>query len=186
MHLGRVGFDCFQHIDQRWQRLPLDLHKLKTILREIATFGGHRYLRLTDIAHLVYRNRVLYNRLCTESRQRTHHLGRIAASQDCVDARHLFGSAGIDTDDTGMSIGAAQHSSMEHTRQLHVVGILRSTREQIWILAPLDVFTNLCIVIGCCCHLCISFTAQTPVPDGTVVLEAIDWAALCTALIMCW
>src|SRR6266568_6776230 len=191
MYLWRIGLHCFQHIDQRWQRLPFDLHQFKGIFGNIATFGCHCNHRFTGITYLLNGNRVLDDRLCTESWQWTHHLGRIAASQDRVYARHLFGSAGVDADDAGVSIGTAQHSSMEHTRQLHVVGVLRSTREQIWILAPLDIFANPCIAIGCSYHSLSPLRCRGPiyrasVPDGTLALEAMDWAALCTASIICW
>src|SRR5215469_10712974 len=52
-----------------------------------------------------------------------------------------------------MCIGTAQHSSMKHTRQFNIISVLRSTREQIWILTALDIFTNPFIFIGSCCHI---------------------------------
>src|SRR6266487_5783135 len=115
MHLWRVRLHCLQHIDHRWQWLPLDLHQFKGILGNIATFSGHRNHRFTGIAYLLYGNRVLDDRLCTESWHWTHHPGRITASQDRVYAWHFFGSAGVNADNAGVSIGTAQHSSMEHT-----------------------------------------------------------------------
>ena len=107
MHLWRIRLHCFQHIDHWWQWLPLDLHEFQGILGDIATFGSHRDHCFSGIAHLVDSDCMLDDRLGTEGWQWIEPLGRLTASQYSMDARYLFGSAGIDPDDTGMSIGAA-------------------------------------------------------------------------------
>src|SRR6266487_3169678 len=66
MHLWRIRLHCFQHIDHRWQWLPLDLHEFQGILGDIATFGSHRDHCFSGIAHLVDSDCMLDDRLGTE------------------------------------------------------------------------------------------------------------------------
>src|SRR5579875_138561 len=107
MHLWRIRLHRFQYIDHRWQRIPLDLHQFQGILGDIATFGSYCYHCFPSVAHLVDSDGMLNDWLGTEGWQRIKHRSRLPAGQYSMNARQLFAGAGIDTDDTSMSIGTA-------------------------------------------------------------------------------
>src|SRR6266568_1342555 len=107
MHLWRIRLHGFQHIDHGWQWLTLHLYQFQGILSNIATLGSHGYHCLTGIAHLLYGNRVLDDRLGAKGWHRTNHLGRLTTCQYSIDAGQLLRSAGVYADNASMCIRTA-------------------------------------------------------------------------------
>src|SRR5438067_9316186 len=114
MHQWRIWLHSCYRINHRWQWLPFDMYQVQRVFRYIAILGSYRHDCFANVTDLIESNSTLDNRLGTESWYRINHFSRLTTSQHSINARQLFRSTGIDTDNAGMCVGATQYRSMKH------------------------------------------------------------------------
>ena len=95
MQQRRIRSDRYFGIDHDCERFVGDLDPIARVLRKVAVLGQNDYNRLTDIAHLLARQRIERRRvIILHPRRRPHRLDQIIQFLRGVngeDARHLGG-----------------------------------------------------------------------------------------------
>src|SRR5437764_13506975 len=150
MHQWRTWLHSCYRINHRWQWLPVDMYQVQRIFRCIAVLGSYRHDCFANVAHFIESNSTLDDWLGTEGGYWINHFSSLTTSQHSINARQLFRSTGIDADNTGMRIGAAQYSGMEHAGEFHIVGIDGSPHQQRRVFTTLDVLAD--PRVFSCCH----------------------------------
>ena len=124
-------------IDDRRQRIVLDLDQLAGVLGDVAALRHDGGDRLAHVAHLAHGDAVLRRRRTGEVRARPRHLRRLGAGHDAEHAGQRLGLRLVDAHDAGVGMGAAQHRGMRHVGQHYVVRISAGAGEQAGVLHPL-------------------------------------------------
>ena len=144
--LRRAGADRVLGVGHRRQRVVFDLDRLGGIARRGQGLGDDQRHRLADVAHLAerqHRPRRIVPRLAVAAHER-HRAGHVAETvgahvlsrSDEQHARHAPRRSRIDAFDMRMRHRRAQHESLRHPRQHHVVGIAALPGDEPQILMP--------------------------------------------------
>ena len=129
-------------VDDRSQRLVLDVYELEGVLGEVAVLGhdqGHRVAHEADIAggQDMGRDDGRLRRI-DRGPQRVDMAVQVLGGQHRVHAGRAGGRRGVQAPDAGPGEVASQERSVEHSRQANVVDVLTGARNQAAVLDPLD------------------------------------------------
>ena len=125
VHQRRIRFDGFEDIENRRQRLIIDLDKLERVLRSPPVHRGHRHHWIAGVANFFHGENRLVAKRRTEVRIHARHLRDLRAGQDDRDAVQRFSFSLVDPFDARVRIGAAQYGDVEHARHLDVADVQR-------------------------------------------------------------
>ncbi len=186
--LGHGGL----HVDDRRERLVVDLDVLERIGGLVAVAADHHRDAVADVARRVHRQRhvrrVLHVRRDRPgARQRAVLPLQVRAGERRDHAGLRERSGHVDARDARVRHGAAQHGHVEHAGQLHVVGPRRLARDQPRVLLaqhdPADGVAVAGVVeVGTLLDLLGDQTRVDLAHDPPPIAAA----AACTALTMFW
>src|SRR5690242_13327452 len=142
MHQRCIWLHSCYRINHRRQWLPFDMYQVQRIFRYIAILSSYRHDCFANVAHFIKSDSTLDNRFGTEGWHWINHFSSLTPSQHSINARELFGSTGINADDTGMRIRATQYSGMEHAGEFHIISIDGSPHQQCRVFTALDVLAD--------------------------------------------
>ena len=138
----RVRCQCRLRIEHHRQRLVLDVDQLGRVLGEVAGGRDHGRDRLADVAHAVDRQHApdagLRLRPRGDRRRERRQVEQILAGDDERDALHGTRPRGVDRDDAGVRVRAAQEGDVEGSRRLDVVEVGRAAGEEARVLDAHD------------------------------------------------
>ena len=143
MQLRRARFVRRHRIDDRGQRLVVDVDELERVVRLIRRFGDDDADDVADVADEVARAaavcRHLQVRVGQQPRAR-HRLQRVnfRAGEDGDDAGRALRARRVDACDARVCMRAAQHRGVHHVGQREIVGVGRRARDEPRIFAALE------------------------------------------------
>jgi hypothetical protein len=119
----RAGVQRMPGVDHRGQRLVLDVDQFQGVARRVAVVGDHERHLLTLEPHLVGGQHGL------PVPGQGGHPGQVPLGQGLAgdDGPHLgvrLGGQGVDGQDPGVRVRAAQHRAVQHAGQAHVVDVV--------------------------------------------------------------
>ena len=149
VQLRCVRLERALRIDDRRQRLVLDLDQVDRILGDVAVARHDRRHRLTDEAGLVGRHAVVAHRRGRDDGEGRRPLGDLPPSQTADHAVEGERLAEIDACDPGVGVRAAEDRRMMDVRNLEVVDERAAAGQQPRILMPRNALTD--PGTRCCC-----------------------------------
>jgi hypothetical protein len=132
-------------VDDDVERLEVDHHELGRVASELARLGDDRDDRLTDVAHLADRERVVLDASAGLGRNLEERVGEdrdLVARERPVDPRELERGADVDRDDPRMSVRRTEEMHIPHPVPLHVVEEGPLPLDEPAILLPRDALTD--------------------------------------------
>ncbi len=137
---GRLGFLRLAGVDDRRQRLVVDLDELGGVARELARLGHDGHDRLADVAHLADREREVLDVRAGHARdleERIRERRDLLAGQRPVDAVDRLGRRDVDAGDVRVRVRAAHEVEVAHSVPLDVVDEdALALQETLVLLAP--------------------------------------------------
>ena len=124
MEDGRARLLRLARVDERRQRLVLDLDELGRVARELARLGDDRDDGLADEAHLPEREGVVLDVAARHARDLEERIGErrdLLAGQRPVDALHRLGRGDVDARDVRVRVRRADEVEVAHPVPLDVV-----------------------------------------------------------------
>ena len=129
-----VPFQRFLQVHHGRQWVVGHIHAIQGVFGQITAFGHHHRHRIADVANLVFGQGVLKEPFQFMigahpygDGPRFHRLLDIPIGQHANHAFHGQRGAGIDGQDSGVSVGAAHDGRVEHVGQFHVIDELPLT-----------------------------------------------------------
>ena len=124
-----VGVQRLAGVDDRWQRLVLDVDQLERVARRVAVLGDDEGHLLALVAHLVGGQHRLH-----VGRQRRHP-GQLQAVEHragdhCLDLRVGLCRRRVDRHDAGVGVRAGEDRPVQHAGQLHVVEVVAAAAQE--------------------------------------------------------
>ena len=135
----RVAVHGGIEVHHRGQRPVFDLDQLERILGDVAVLGGDQRHRLTRIAHLVDRHRVVVDRHADRARDGPGRGRNVDSGDDSMHTGVRDGIRNVYRNDVGMGVGRAQQSRVAEPRhRLHVVDEARVAGKEGLVLLARD------------------------------------------------
>ena len=137
----RVGVLRLARVDERRQRLVVDLDELGRVARELARLGDDRDDRLADVAHLADREREVLDVRARRARDLEERIGErrdLLAGQRPVDAVDRLGRRDVDARDVRVRVRAAHEVEVAHPVPLDVVDEDALALQEALVLLALD------------------------------------------------
>ena len=138
---GAPGSCAFARVDERVERLVVDLDELGRVARELARLGDDRDDRLADEAHLADREREVLDVPAGHARDLEERIGErrdLLAGQRPVHAVHRLGRRHVDARDVRVRVRRAHEVDVAHPVPLDVVDEDALALQEALVLAPLD------------------------------------------------
>ena len=121
--------DAVPGIDHRGQQFVVHCDLVHPVSRRRRTFSDHDGHRLANVGRLILGQHRMGRRLhlvgiCIGAgRQILDDAREVGSGEHRRHSRNAGCLGGIDASNPGMGMGAAQHQSVQHTRQLQVVNV---------------------------------------------------------------
>ena len=137
-------------IDHHRQVCILDFDKIGRLGRSVSGIGNHGSYRCPDIMHPANRQTVDVGRFSAKGAgvQRVRNglapLFDISPGDSDAHAWVLLRRAGVDAENPGVGIGAADNGHIAHVRQTHVCGVLSLAGDEPGIQDATDRTTDIC------------------------------------------
>ena len=127
MHSGRTLLESILHVDDRGERLVVDLDGVECVGRGVLGVGDHDGDAVAHVADLVDRERVEGRHLDVvgdrpDTRDRAVEVAELLGAVRRHDVRAIQGRGDVDVGDLGVCHGAAQDRHVQGAGQLDVVG----------------------------------------------------------------
>ena len=177
----RVRLHRLERVDQRRQRLVLDLDQVDRVGGDVAVVGDDERHLLVGEQDLLVRQHRLH-----VAGQRRHVVQvqglQVVGGEDGVHARQRLGLADVDALDPGVAVGAADEVAMQHPRQADIVDIVALALDQAGVLLALSGAADAAqgrLALLVAQHRCGAHSAAS-------LTDCSSAAACCTALMMFW
>ena len=145
VELRRAIGDGLLHVDDRRQRLPIDLDGLERVVGLGLRVGDHRRDALTGPLDAVGGQDARGADVVLDARaaagrpgHRERVVGDVRADEHADDAGHRRRTAGVDRADVGVGVGAAEDGHMGHRLELDVVEEATFAGDEAGVLGALD------------------------------------------------
>jgi hypothetical protein len=146
VHLRRTGLERGAHVDDRRQRLDLELDRLGRVARLRQRLGDDGGDRVADVAHLAlgeHRMLRLEHRLAEAvgdlpAAGHTADGGEVLGGEDLQHTGHRGRPGGVESGDPAVRHVRAQEDGMGLARPVQVVGVAAAAGQEAYILAALQ------------------------------------------------